>query len=113
MKPPGIIAVKWMFAMKIDTNAQPMKVKKPGFQNNEKPVVTGRSEEAAPSTGDKVNISDRSKLIAKAQELVGLAPDIRSEKVADLTARIAAGTYKVSAEKVADSIIKKSFNGIF
>jgi negative regulator of flagellin synthesis FlgM len=64
------------------------------------------------ATGDKVVISDRSRLIAKATELSLLAPDIRSEKVADLTARIAAGTYKVSSEDVASSIIKKGFSEI-
>jgi flagellar biosynthesis anti-sigma factor FlgM len=103
--------------MKIDTNTQPLNVKKPGFQNSkavDRQPVPGQIEETqVASTGDKVNISDRSKLIAKAQELVSLAPDVRSEKVADLTARIANGTYKVSAEAVADAIIRKGFSGIF
>jgi flagellar biosynthesis anti-sigma factor FlgM len=101
--------------MKIDTNTQPLNVKKPGFQKaGEKPPVSGQIEETSVvKGGDKVNISDRSKLIAKAQELATLAPDVRSEKVADLTARIAAGTYKVSAETVADSMIRKGINSIF
>jgi negative regulator of flagellin synthesis FlgM len=70
------------------------------------------TSEAKPAAADTVNISDRSRLIAKATELSQLAPDVRSEKVADITARIAAGTYSVSSRDVADSIIKKSISGI-
>jgi flagellar biosynthesis anti-sigma factor FlgM len=99
--------------MKIDTNTQPLKIKKPGFQNNAERPAAGTQAEGQRASGDKVNLSDRSKLISKAQELASLAPDTRSEKVADLTARIAVGTYKVSSPEVADSIIRKSFNGIF
>ncbi|MDR1051148.1 MAG: flagellar biosynthesis anti-sigma factor FlgM [Deltaproteobacteria bacterium] len=99
--------------MKIDTNTQPLNVKKPGFQNQpDKPTAAQAEESQAVQTGDKVVLSDRSKLIAKAGELVSLAPDVRSEKVADLTARIAAGTYKVDARAVADSIVQKKFDGL-
>lgn len=101
--------------MKIDTNAQPLKIRKPGAQAaSDKGVPAPQAEEAqAASGGDKVNISQRSRLIAKARELVSLTPDIRAEKVADLTARIAAGTYKVDSETVANSIIRKNVNALF
>jgi negative regulator of flagellin synthesis FlgM len=106
--------------MKIDSsNNQPLKIRKP-----ESPLtgeaksldgqlsIKGSSSAAAASLGDKVNLSEKSKLIAKASELAALAPDIRSEKVADLTARIAAGTYKISSQEVASSILKKSLSEI-
>ncbi|MDR1109569.1 MAG: flagellar biosynthesis anti-sigma factor FlgM [Deltaproteobacteria bacterium] len=100
--------------MKIDTNSQPLKIKKPEFQSPaEKSPGAEAAAETQVATGDKVNISERSRLIAKARELASLAPDVRAEKVADLTARIASGTYKVSSGEVADSIIRKSFDGIF
>ncbi|MDR1677494.1 MAG: flagellar biosynthesis anti-sigma factor FlgM [Deltaproteobacteria bacterium] len=102
--------------MKIDTNNHPLKIKKQEYQTPLEKLAEGQpeaTEATQTAVGDKVNLSDRSKLIAKASELVSLAPDVRSEKVADLTARIAAGTYKVSSSQVADSIIRKSFNGIF
>ncbi|MDR1309944.1 MAG: flagellar biosynthesis anti-sigma factor FlgM [Deltaproteobacteria bacterium] len=100
--------------MKIDTNSQPLKIKKPEFQNlAERAPGAEAAAETQAATGDKVNISERSRLIAKARELATLAPDVRAEKVADLTARIASGTYKVSSGEVADSIIRKSFDGIF
>ncbi|MDR2302690.1 MAG: flagellar biosynthesis anti-sigma factor FlgM [Deltaproteobacteria bacterium] len=104
--------------MKIDPNHPQLKIAK----NKELKTAAEKAAElqgeaaetsAATVAGDKVNLSDRSKLIAKARELAAQAPDVRSEKVADLTAKIAAGTYKVSSEQVANSIIRKSFNGIF
>jgi flagellar biosynthesis anti-sigma factor FlgM len=75
-------------------------------------AIAGQPEEVQASAGDTVKISDRSRLIMRATELASLAPDVRSEKVADLTARIAAGTYNVSSRDVADSIIKKNITGI-
>jgi negative regulator of flagellin synthesis FlgM len=99
--------------MKIDINNHPLKIKKQEYQTTAEKLAETTESSAQTVAGDKVNISDRSKLIAKARELASLAPDVRAEKVADLTARIAAGTYKVSSETVANSIIRKSFNGIF
>jgi flagellar biosynthesis anti-sigma factor FlgM len=75
-------------------------------------TISAPAEDTQVSSGDTVKISDRSRLISKATELATLAPDIRSEKVADLTAKIAAGTYNVSSKDVANSIIKKSISGI-
>ncbi|MDR1040128.1 MAG: flagellar biosynthesis anti-sigma factor FlgM [Deltaproteobacteria bacterium] len=105
--------------MKIDNANNPFAIKK---NDPARPGAIGKgslsissaetASEAKPAAGDTVNISDRSRLIAKATELSQLAPDIRSEKVADITARIAAGTYNVSSRDVADSIIKKSISGI-
>ncbi|MDR1577604.1 MAG: flagellar biosynthesis anti-sigma factor FlgM [Deltaproteobacteria bacterium] len=97
--------------MKIDlTNNQPLVKKNDNNQGRLKlgqmTVDSPEAKEAASS--DKVNISTSSKLYQRALDLATLAPDIRSEKVADLTAKIAAGNYRVSSEAVADSIIRKS-----
>ncbi|MDR2349441.1 MAG: flagellar biosynthesis anti-sigma factor FlgM [Deltaproteobacteria bacterium] len=76
-------------------------------------VIKGEEKETGDANAsDKVNISERSRLIAKATELATLAPDVRSEKVADLTAKIAAGNYKVNADEVATAIIKKGLTGV-
>ncbi len=61
-----------------------------------------------PETTDKVQISDRSREIARAQEAVKSAPDVRADKVAELKAKIASGTYNVNASQVADAILKSS-----
>ncbi|MDR1083455.1 MAG: flagellar biosynthesis anti-sigma factor FlgM [Deltaproteobacteria bacterium] len=99
--------------MKIDpTNSQPL-VKKTD-SNSARPnlgqLTIDSAESSASPVSDRVNISTNSRLYQRAMELAAMAPDIRSEKVADLTARIAAGTYKVSSETVADAIIRKSIS---
>jgi negative regulator of flagellin synthesis FlgM len=104
--------------MKIDNANTPLVIKKNdparsgAVGKGSLSISSESSSEAKAAAGDTVNISDRSRLIAKATELSRLAPDVRSEKVADITARIAAGTYNVSSSDVADSIIKKSISGI-
>ena len=55
---------------------------------------------------DKVQLSDRSREIARVQEMVRTSPEVRSEKVAEIRARIQAGTYDVSAHKVADALLQ-------
>jgi negative regulator of flagellin synthesis FlgM len=93
--------------MKIDTLGQHLKINRPESSSGaEKAAQASKAaESSAIVASDKVNLSNRSKLIAKARELADSAPDVRAEKVADLTARIASNNYKVSAEQVADSII--------
>lgn len=100
--------------MKIDTSTPQLKIKRPEVQpGSDKASQSSQSAETSVlAASDKVNLSNRSKLIAKAKELADTAPDMRAEKVADLTARIAANNYKVSSETVAASIIKKSFTGL-
>jgi negative regulator of flagellin synthesis FlgM len=100
--------------MKIDpTNSQPL-VKKTDTQSGKSSlgILTIESAESSATTAasDRVNISTNSRLYQRALELATLAPDIRSEKVAELTAKIAAGTYKVSPETIADAIIRKSIS---
>lgn len=57
------------------------------------------------SANDKFEISDVAKTYATAKSAVASAPDVREDKIADIKARIAAGTYQVSASDVADKII--------
>jgi negative regulator of flagellin synthesis FlgM len=103
--------------MKLDTSNPTLKIKKPEIQPADKAgsgvVKDSTSSASTTAAGDKVVLSERSRLIAKASELANLAPDTRAEKVADLTARIAAGNYHVSSETIADSILKNKFKGLF
>jgi flagellar biosynthesis anti-sigma factor FlgM len=62
--------------------------------------------------GDVVQLSDRSRLIARAQELAGAAPEVREAKVNDLRERIQAGTYNVTGRTVAESMLKKSITEV-
>jgi negative regulator of flagellin synthesis FlgM len=99
--------------MKIDpTKSQPLVKKTDSNSDRTKlgQLTIDSAESSASTVSDRVNISTNSRLYQRAMELATMAPDIRSEKVADLTARIAAGTYKVSSETVADAIIRKSIS---
>ena len=55
--------------------------------------------------GDRVEISPRSREIARVQELVQTAPEMRVEKVARLKSEYEAGTYNVQSEKVANALL--------
>lgn len=57
------------------------------------------------SANDKFDISDTAKTYSVAKTAVAGSSDVREDKIADIKARIAAGTYAVSAEDVADKIV--------
>jgi len=68
------------------------------------PVETAAEE----NKGDTVSLSGRSRMIARASELATQAPDIRQDKVNDIKARLAAGTYNVDSKVVAEAMLRKS-----
>jgi negative regulator of flagellin synthesis FlgM len=46
----------------------------------------------------------------QAKKALAAAPDIREEKVAALKEQIASGSYNVSAQEIADSVVSKFFD---
>lgn len=58
-------------------------------------------------TGDKVELSPQAKEINKHRAELKTLPQTREEKVQDLKQRINNGTYKPSAEKIAEGIINE------
>lgn len=90
-----------------ETNLNESRAKdKPESQSN----AAIRPEESL--KGDVVQLSDRSRLIARAQELAGSAPEVREAKVNDLRERIQAGAYNVSGQALAESMLKKSITEV-
>ncbi len=71
------------------------------------PDQTTNSQE---SSGDKVQISQQSKEIARAKEVAESTPAVRQEKVEAIKAQIAAGTYQVDAEGVAEKMLRESLS---
>lgn len=57
---------------------------------------------------EKVQWSEQATLAREATAAAKSAPDIRADRVAELKAAIRSGTYKVDAQKVADSMIQNS-----
>ncbi len=65
-----------------------------------------------PNASDRVEISQMGKDYQIAKQAVGSAPDIREDRVAELKAAIASGTYNVSDEEIADKIIGNYFENL-
>lgn len=73
----------------------------------------GQVDQAQEGTGtDKVQLSGRSKEIARAQEVLKSTPDVRAQKVADIKSKIESGTYNVQAEKVADAMLRTTVDEV-
>lgn len=74
---------------------------------------TSQGRDARPVSGigapeERVSLSDRAKDIQQARQAVSELPEIRTETVQDLKARIDAGTYHVDGEKVAEKMVGES-----
>lgn len=57
---------------------------------------------------DTVEISDRSRELARARQAVDAAPDVRADKVAEIKKRIEDGTYSVSPHLLAQKLLDGS-----
>lgn len=57
---------------------------------------------------DRIEVSEKAKVLQKAKSAVDASPDIRDEKVSEVKKAIAEGSYNVSSEEIAGSLIKKS-----
>jgi len=55
---------------------------------------------------DRIELSTKSKNIDKLKKAMQVAPDLGSEKVAQLKGQISAGTYKVDGKAVAAKMLK-------
>jgi negative regulator of flagellin synthesis FlgM len=93
------------------------------YQND--PAVTGQSaarraertnSDSQPKTdpqsvrpsSDSVEISSRSRELARARQAVDAAPDVRADKVAAIKQRIEDGTYSVSPQALASKLLEGS-----
>ena len=64
-----------------------------------------RRVDSAQSFSDRLEFSKTAKSYTVANSAVSSAPDVRLDKVNAIKAQMAAGTYNVSAEDVADKIL--------
>ena len=74
-----------------------------GQDDKARPQAQPTPEQAS---GDRVELSEKSKQIARVRDLAESAPDIRRDKVEEIKAKLAAGTYQVNAEEIADKLLK-------
>jgi flagellar biosynthesis anti-sigma factor FlgM len=69
------------------------------------PSDVARAADSDRPRGDTLEISDKARELAKARQAVDSAPDVRSEKVADIKKRIEDGTYSVSPKILARKLL--------
>ncbi len=93
------------------------KVQDTGEATRAKPVVgpanTGAgAADAKPREASNVQISpgakDRAEAFQKAFDIAKKTPDVREDKVQDLKARIANGTYQIDSGKIADGMAREA-----
>ena len=84
------------------------------LEGRERAAETTRTPERSPTTSgnqaqaaatDRVELSPRSKEMAKAAEALARTPEVRRQKVEELKAAVANGTYQVDEDKVAEKMI--------
>lgn len=85
--------------MRIDAYNAVNQVYKP--QNTYK----SRAVNAYAANDDKFEISQTAKSYSTAKAAVAQTSDVRMDKVNDIKAKIAAGTYNISSEAIADKIL--------
>jgi len=57
-----------------------------------------------------VNLSERSKDVRRAEEVIRSEPDVRSEKVQAIKDKIEKGTYEIDFDKTAEKMVKAFFD---
>lgn len=78
--------------------------------------TTGAEKEnvsAASLESDEVTISEKGKDVSEMTRVLKEMPDVRSEKVAALKAKIANGTYNVSGRDIAAKIVNTALEDVF
>ncbi len=93
--------------MKIDGNSTIGKLKAYEDKNKEKVSPGETSQKGASSTpAESVELSARAKEITQIQRQIEGTPEIRQEKVNEISKKIDQGTYQVDAEDVAWKMIR-------
>lgn len=81
------------------------------YQANAK--VKSSAAKAYTTADDQIEISESAKNYSTAKAAVTQASDVRADLVADIKARMASGTYQVSAGDIADRILSNQETIVF
>ncbi len=79
-------------------------------QSSNPPEKNQKPEEALGKTesGDRVELSSRSRELQKIHEVLQSTPEVRLERVSELKKRIAEGRYHLESNALAEKILKES-----
>jgi len=98
--------------MKISDNSS--KIQMDAYLNQTKATGQGKvqEEQSIQTSGstavkkDKVEISEGSRLLNKIEQVSASEQSVRADKIRKIKEQVEAGTYKVDASKIADSMLK-------
>lgn len=91
--------------MKITDNQTPTKIVK---ISDTRPVESPSDSPSPARRGDRVSLSPEAQELLSAQKALDAIPDIRADKVEEIKARIADGTYRIDSEQIAAKMIREA-----
>lgn len=77
---------------------------------NGQQAASASGADAQAASADRVEISGRSREMARAADSMASAPEVRQDKVAEIKDRIESNQYQVDSEKVAHKMIVDFLN---
>jgi len=90
--------------MKISDNPTPVKLVKLHDNRAAEPCPEGPS---LARRKDRVSLSPQAKELLNAQRALAAIPDVRAERVEEIKARIADGSYRIDSEQIAAKMIRQ------
>lgn len=81
-------------------------------KRNIEKVSANVKENSTSVESDAVSISEKGKDVSEMTRTLKEMPDVRADKIADLKARIAAGTYNVSGMDIASKIVNTALEDV-
>lgn len=79
----------------------------PGVGGSKGPATSSAASVAPAPASDAVHVSSSAQLMAVAQEVLAVTPDIRAEKVEALKSQLDADAYHPDGEAVAEGLIRE------
>lgn len=89
--------------MKITDNQTPVKLVK---LSDKRAVESGPEGPSPARRGDRVTLSPQARELLDAQRVLAAIPDVQADKVEEIKARIADGTYRIDSEQIATKMIR-------
>jgi negative regulator of flagellin synthesis FlgM len=78
----------------------------PGVKDKQTDAPARQPGARSEASGDRIELSDQAKDIGELRQSIAALPDVRSERVAAIAAKLADGTYTVRSEQIADKLIR-------
>jgi len=90
--------------MKITDSQTPAKL----IKISDNRAAESHPKDSSPARGeDRVSLSPQARELLKAQRALAAIPDVREDKVEEIKAQIADGTYRIDSDQIAAKMIRE------